>query len=379
MRAVIVVAACGFAAATLAPATARADAQTPTFLTSATAGSATFALTAQTGDTVGAFECSLDGTAFVSCGDAPVIADATTVTYDNLCDGAHSLAARIDLDGTASAAAPFTTSGKQTPCISAITGSAADLSTTGATLAGSVTIAGAPASYHFELSDGAAATETAETPVATAGPLQVSVGSLAPATTYTYRLVVADADKTGVYDGGLRTFTTLAPPSDPPTTTTAPSTAPAQTTTPTPSGTIVTTVVDRGIIGTARLIASLQPEVVRFARTLDHRNPRKLAGVRSFKPKFTWLVPGKVEVLVTVPRATAKKAGVRIAKGKTLSVARGVGLRSGSGSAVVVTKLTIRGRALLKRLRRVPVTVTAIFTPWGGAPVAGQRPAALRR
>lgn len=142
------------------------------------------------------------------------------------------------------------------------------------------------------------------------------------------------------------------------------------------NGPIITTVIDRGI-GGARLLAALEPDLLAFARTLDGRDPVVLARRRAFTPRFSWLVPGTIELAITAPAALARRAAQRLRDGAPLTVARGVARRTRSGHAVIVTRLTRQGRALLRRVRRVRLTITATFSPWDGPPVAGREMAAL--
>jgi len=99
----------------------------------------------------------------------------------------------------------------------ASTGVAGDVTQTGAALAGSVQPGQVPTSYHFEYGTttayGAVTPETSAGSGADTAAAAASIGDLAPATTYHYRLVATNPD--GVAEGADQTFTTAALPPGP--------------------------------------------------------------------------------------------------------------------------------------------------------------------
>jgi CSLREA domain-containing protein len=113
------------------------------------------------------------------------------------------------------------------------TGDASAISTTAATLSGTVNPSLRAASYHFEF--GTTASYGSSTPDAAAGaansarPVSANLSGLAPGTTYHYRLVASNAD--GTATGSDMTFTTVAEQPA-----AAPDNVGSGTGTPTPSG-----------------------------------------------------------------------------------------------------------------------------------------------
>jgi hypothetical protein len=114
-------------------------------------------------------------------------------------------------------------------CVSGITGTASDVTTSTATLHGDINIAGEQTTYHFEYGDDVGPSISTPSQTALPGPQQTisaPVADLTPGDTYHFRIVATNSD--GTTEGALASFDTSAP-SAPPVTTTV--TAPSVTTT----------------------------------------------------------------------------------------------------------------------------------------------------
>jgi hypothetical protein len=106
-------------------------------------------------------------------------------------------------------------------CVSGITGTASDVTTSTATLDGDVDIAGDETTYHFEYGNGNGPDISTPTQTALPGPQQTvsePITGLASGSLYHFRIVATNSD--GSTQGTLATFTTVAPPAPPTTVTT---------------------------------------------------------------------------------------------------------------------------------------------------------------
>ena len=137
--------------------------------------------------------------------------DAGTVTFAGA-GLAPNTSTYFSLEG------PATSLVAQAP--SAVTGAAASIGQTEATLNGTVDPNGADAEYHFEYGTdtsygdetdaGSVSADPSDVPGSAVHPVSASVDSLSAGTTYHYRLVASNA--VGTTYGADQTFTTAAPP-----------------------------------------------------------------------------------------------------------------------------------------------------------------------
>jgi hypothetical protein len=105
----------------------------------------------------------------------------------------------------------------------------------------------------------------------------------------------------------------------------------------------------------AEVLAKLKAALATAARRLKAQKTAKLARRKSLALPFAFSEPGTVKFTITAP-GTKKKA-------KAVTVGSGAKTAAVTGTAVVTVKLTAVGRKLLKRARKVTLTLKATFTP----------------
>jgi hypothetical protein len=223
------------------------------------------------------------------------------------------------------------------------TGDASGVATDAATLGGTVNPGGGPATYHFDFGPTAAYGSRAPTSESDAGSdaadhaVSASVTGLAPGTTYHYRLVATSCGGCGVgtVSGADRVFTTAG--------TSTSGTTGTTSTTPTPPA------VDR-----------TPPKLkVTFATRADRR--------------------GRYTVkLGPAGEAASGTATLRLATGSKRKLASGLLATSGSKSLKLVIKLKRKDLALLKRKRKLRVTLTVSLTDVAGNTAKGKKTFTLR-
>jgi hypothetical protein len=255
--------------------------------------------------------------------------------------------------GAASGAAP-----------SATTGTATAVGTATATMNGVVNDNGNPCvTYRFEY--GTSAAYGSHSPAANfcnGGDYAASfpLSGLAQGTTYHFR--VEAANDGGTVFGSDATFTTAREPAASP---------------PAPSPPVIVPTTASSRPSFAQLFASLSSSLRQFAAQLNGKDPRKLAKKGYATAQFRWLVPGTVKFALTVPASVARQ--FHAAKAKTVVIATGSKKLSVPGTATFRVRLTAKGKKLLKRAKKLKITVRGTFTPAGAGAMTSTRTFTLKR
>lgn len=251
----------------------------------------------------------------------------------------------------------------------------ADVTTTSAKVAATVSSADSDGTWKFGYG-----TSPAPSAFTTAQPLAAKSGSkavdavltgLTPATTYHVRVLVTNAAGDAV--GADVTFTTKAPAADQPGPTNGsdpgtgsgspqpqpqdPAGPPApQPTPPQPPASLSVTPVQLRFDQT-RVIAA----TVAAFRALDVR--RLLAG-GTIAPRFVAREPGTLTIAGDAPGGASPRAARAAAKRKPVRLLAGRKAFKSAGAAKVPTRLTAKGRALLRKSKKLTVVLT---TTWKSA------------
>jgi hypothetical protein len=137
---------------------------------------------------------------------------------------------------------------------------------------------------------------------------------------------------------------------------------PATTTTPT-----TTTPPTPPAVTAAQVLSALHRALGHAAKQLSSVDPRTIAARGLPKFTFRFLEPGRTTFRMTAPAAatirSAFDAKAKKKARKPVTIASATVRRTAAGNASVRLKLTKAGRRLLKRVKRIRVTLTAAFAP----------------
>jgi len=106
------------------------------------------------------------------------------------------------------------------------------------------------------------------------------------------------------------------------------------------------------------------------AKALKKLKIRGLLRKHQVKLTFTAPAPGALALRLTTSSAAAKKATV-LATGRAVFAA--------AGKKTVVLKLSSKGKKVLRHKRKLKATLSATFTPKGGAAISAKRSVSLKR
>jgi plastocyanin len=233
----------------------------------------------------------------------------------------------------------------------AITGAAASVGETGATLRGTVNPDGHPTTYLFrygtttsygkETSVSSPIEGTAEVPVS------IPVTGLAAGTTYHYQLVAKN--EKGTVEGADRAFTTLSPPKEPPKEE-PPAKEPSPTPTPAP-------VPAPGPVSPQPELAPLLPPLIQGSLKLTApRHGSSVGGSVEVSPSGAgW----RLEVDLVAKSASLAR---RSHPPKQVTVGRLVRGSVPAGKVSFSVSLNARAKAALRRHRRLAITVRVVLT-----------------
>jgi hypothetical protein len=208
-----------------------------------------------------------------------------------------------------------------------VTGNATGISTTGATLNGTVNPAGVPTKYQFHY--GADTNYGSTVPAGSGGDagsgnagvgVSHAISGLQPGTIYHYKLVASNSN--GTVHGSDQTFTTTAPPASP-----SPPTPP----TTNPGPVIVTPFALSASITKGRLLTVLK---------------------KGLKARVKCGVPCKVSLKLVISKKLAKKL-----KLKKTTVATGAATLAKASGGTVTLRFTKAAKKALAKLKKLPATV----------------------
>ncbi|HEY2636909.1 MAG TPA: hypothetical protein VGI54_05935, partial [Solirubrobacteraceae bacterium] len=135
-----------------------------------------------------------------------------------------------------------------------------------------------------------------------------------------------------------------------------------------------------GTVSRGRLAAALSGDMKGLSNALGRLDLAAFA-TRGGSARFHWKTAGRLAITLTAPAPKPKKGKGRAAakRAKRIVVARGSASRSSAGSKTVRVKLTKAGRALLRKAKRVKLTLVATFRPTHGQAVTSRRTVTLKR